>query len=118
MFNSSGTASALQETKKEREKGLGMLTKSLEPKKRKVEMKDEEDGLEESDESDGEESPKKRKNGDSDVTTATPKSPHLGQSVKAAAFDLGLANGLKSPNSTSSNYDCCFRFGPGKQAER
>ena len=65
-----------------------MLTKSLEPKKREVEIKQEEEGSE----SDGEESSKKRKTSDSDVTTATPKCPHPEQSVKAAAPDLGLAN--------------------------
>ena len=42
--------------KKEREKALSMLTKSLETKKRKVETKEEEEGSEEGSESDGEES--------------------------------------------------------------
>ena len=45
--------------KKEREKALNMLTKSLEPKKRKVETKHEEEGSEEGSESDGEETSQK-----------------------------------------------------------
>ena len=73
----------------------------------KHEGESEEDGLEESDESDGEESSKKRKTSDSDIMTATSKSPHRPeQPITTAAPDLSLANRSKSPtpNSYHSEY--------------